>query len=226
MLKELKNELAKLASPERAEGCQRYFKTGPGQYGEGDVFIGASNPDIRKLSKKYDLNFEDIQKLLDSEIHEHRLIGLLILIRNKNKEGAFRFYLKNTSRINNWDLVDLSANRIVGEWLIDKDRGILYDLAKSENLWEKRISIISCFAFIRDKDFKDALAISEMLLGDSHDLIHKAVGWVLREVGKKDEKVLEDFLKKHYDELPRTALRYAIEKFEEGKRKRFLRGEF
>lgn len=226
MLNELRKELREAASPERAKGAQRYFKTGKGQYGEGDIFIGVSNPRIRELSKKYNLRFQELQELLDSEIHEERFIGLLILIRNKNKEGAFRFYLKNTKRINNWDLVDVSAHKIVGSFLLDRPREILYRLAKSDNLWEKRISIISCFAFIDDDDFDDALAIAEMLLNDEHDLIHKAVGWVLREIGKKDEKVLEDFLKEHYSDLPRTTLRYAIEKFEEGKRKKFLKGEF
>ena len=226
MLDKLKKELQESASPERAAGSQRYFKTGSGQYGEGDIFIGVSNPKIRELSKKYNLSFEEIQELLDSEIHEERLIGLLILIRNKNKEGSFKFYLKNTKRINNWDLVDLTAHKIVGDWLLDKPRDILYDLAKSDNLWERRISIISCFAFIRDEDFKDALAIAEILLNDKHDLIHKAVGWVLREVGKKNQEVEEDFLKKHYSNIPRTMLRYAIERFEEEKRKAYLKGKF
>jgi 3-methyladenine DNA glycosylase AlkD len=226
MLEKLKQELSDAADPERAKNSERYFKTGKGQYGEGDVFIGISNPKIRELSKKYDLSFKELQELLNSKIHEERLIALLILIRNKNKEGAFRFYLANTRNINNWDLVDLSASKIVGEFLKDKERDILYDLARSDNLWEKRISIISTFAFIKDGDFDDALAIAEMLLGDNHDLIHKAVGWVLREIGKKDQKVLEKFLKKHYSDIPRTTLRYAIERFEEGKRKKFLEGKF
>ncbi len=225
MLEELKKELQELGNPENAEHAQRYFKTGKGQYGEGDIFIGISNPKIRALSKKYDLSFEELQELLNSEIHEERLIGLLILIRNKNKESAFRFYLKNTKRINNWDLVDLSAHKIIGEWLVGKDKKVLYDLAKSDNLWEKRISIISTFAFIRDNDFDDALAIAEILLNDSHDLIHKAVGWVLREVGKKNQEVEEEFLKKHYMNMPRTMLRYSIERFEEEKRKKYLKGE-
>ena len=225
MLHELKKELRELGNPENAEHAQRFFKTGKGQYGEGDVFLGISVPEQRRIAGKYDLSFEDIQELLDSKLHEYRLIGLLILIRNKNKERAFRFYLKNTKRINNWDLVDLSAHKIVGEWLFDKPRDVLYDLAKSENLWEKRISIVSTFAFIRNNQFEDTLAIAEILLNDSHDLIHKAVGWMLREVGKRDEKVLEEFLKKHYSKIPRTTLRYAIERFEEGKRKRYLRGE-
>lgn len=224
MLNELKNELATLSRPERIKDYQRFFKTGPGEYGEGDVFLGISVPEQRKVAKKYNLSFKDIQELLDSKVHEERLVGLLILMRNKNKEGAFKFYLANTKKINNWDLVDLSAHKIIGDFLLDKDRKILYNLAQSENLWEKRIAIISCFAFIRGGEFGDALKISEALLHDDHDLIHKAVGWMLREIGKKDEKVLEDFLKKHYKNMPRTMLRYAIEKFEEGKRKAWLRG--
>lgn len=225
MLKELKKEIQELGSPERAEHSQRFFKTGPGEYGEGDVFLGLTVPEQRKIAGKYNLSFEEIQELLDSEIHEHRLIGLFILTRNKNKEGAFRFYLKNTKRINNWDLVDCSAHKIVGAFLLDKDRKILYDLARSDNLWEKRISIISTFAFIDKHEFDDSLAIAEILLNDSHDLIHKAVGWVLREIGKKDLAVEEKFLKKHYKNMPRTMLRYAIERFEEKKRQKYLKGE-
>jgi 3-methyladenine DNA glycosylase AlkD len=225
MLQELKQELQKLGNLEDAQHAQRFFKTGKDQYGEGDVFLGISVPKQRKVANKYDLNFEEIQNLLNSEIHEHRLVGLFILIRNKNKEGAFRFYLKNISRINNWDLVDYSAHRIVGGFLLDKDRKVLYELAKSDNLWEKRIAMISTFAFIQNNQFEDTLAIAEILLNDSHDLIHKAVGWMLREVGKKNQKVLEDFLKKHYSNIPRTTLRYAIERFEEKKRKKFLKGK-
>ncbi len=223
-LEKLKQELGELADAEQAKNALKYFKTGKGEYGEGDVFLGIQNPKIRKISKKYDLSFEELQKLLDSEIHEERFAGLLILMRNQNKEGAFKFYLANTRNINNWDLVDTSAWQIVGNFLIDKDRRVLYDLAQSEDLWEKRIAIISCFAFIRKNEFEDTLKIAEILLDDSHDLIHKAVGWMLREIGKRNEKVLEDFLKEHYGKIPRTTLRYAIEKFEEGKRKRWLRG--
>ena len=173
-----------------------------------------------------------IQELLNSKIHEHRLVGLLILVDKfkgadeTEKGDLFNFYLKNTKNINNWDLVDLSSHKIVGEFLIGKKRDKLYELAQSKSLWEKRISIISCFAYIKDEDFKDALRISEILLRDEHDLIHKAVGWVLREIGKKDEAVLENFLKKHHKNMPRTMLRYAIEKLEEGKRNMYLRGEF
>ena len=225
MLNQLRKELENAADSKQAELLQRFFKTGPGQYGEGDVFLGIKVPVQRTIAKKYDLSFEDIQKLLDSEIHEERLVGLLILMRNKNKDGAFKFYLKNTKRINNWDLVDLTAHKIVGDFLLDKDKKVLYDLAQSENLWEKRIAIISTFAFIDKNQFDNSLAIAEILLNDSHDLIHKAVGWVLREIWKKDSELLEDFLKKHYSDLPRTTLRYAIERFDEEKRKRFLRGE-
>ena len=241
MLNQLRKELRESGNSERAIACQRFFKTGKGQYGEGDVFLGIKVPVQRAIAKKYDLSFEEIQELLNSEIHEERLIGLLILIRNKNKKGAFKFYLKNTKRINNWDLVDLTAHKIVGDFLLDKDRaprgvprdisgemstrGILYDLAKSENLWEKRIAIISTFAFIRNNQFEDTLAIAEILLNDSHDLIHKAVGWMLREVGKKNQEVEEEFLKKHYKDMPRTMLRYAIERFEEEKRQKYLRGK-
>lgn len=226
MLDKLKKELQELANPEGARGAQRFFKTNPGEYGEGDIFIGISNPKIRELSKKYDLNFEELQELLDSEIHEHRFVSLLILKRNKNKDGAFRFYLANAKRINNWDLVDVSAPQIVGDFLLDKDRKILYELARSENLWEKRISIVSTFAFIKRNEFEDTLAISKILLDDSHDLIHKAVGWMLREVGKRNQEILEGFLKEHYKDIPRTSLRYSIERFEEDKRKKFLKGEF
>jgi len=170
----------------------------------------------------------DIQKLLDSKIHEHRLVGLLILVdkyeKSNNKE-IVDFYLANTKNINNWDLVDLTAHKILGHYLLDKDRTLLYNLARSNDLWEKRISIISTFYFIKNNDFKDALKISEILLNDKHDLIHKAVGWMLREIGKRDQKAEEKFLKKYYKKMPRTMLRYAIEKFDEKKRKAYLRSE-
>ena len=230
--KKLTNELETLANKEPAENFQGFFKTEKGEYGEGDVFLGISVPMQRKIAKKYlGISLSKIQELLKSKIHEHRLIALLILIekyakRNeRDKENIFGFYLKNTKYINNWDLVDLSSHKIVGDFLKDKDKKVLYDLANSKNLWEKRISIISTFPFIKDKDFGDALAISEILMNDSHDLIHKAVGWVLREIGNEDLKVEENFLKFHYKKMPRTMLRYAIEKFEEGKRKKYLLGK-
>ena len=229
MLKKLKNDLKKAGNKKQATLLQRFFKTGPGQYGEGDIFLGIKVPVQRAIAKKYDLGLKEIQKLLDSGIHEERLVGLFILIKkyvkSEDKKEIFNFYLKNTKRVNNWDLVDLSSHKIMGNYLLDKKRKILYKLAKSKNLWERRISIISTFAFIDNNDFKDALKIAEIHLEDSHDLIHKAVGWVLREIGKKDKKVLEGFLKKHYKQMPRTMLRYSIERFEENLRQKYLRGE-
>ncbi len=231
MLKQLKKELETLADKNRAVSSQRFFKTGKGEYGEGDVFIGITVPLQRKVAKKYsNLSIPKIQELMKSKIHEHRSIALFILInkyKNSNeteKENIFNLYLENTKFINNWDLVDSSAHKIVGDFITEKDRKILYKLANSKDLWEKRISIISTFAFINNKDFEDALVISEILLNDSHDLIHKAVGWVLREIGKKDLEKLEAFLKFHYKKMPRTMLRYAIEKFPEDKRKKYLLG--
>jgi len=228
MLQQLISELNSLKDPRQAEILQRFFKTGEGQYGGGDVFLGIKIPVQRSVAKKYyDLDLKEIQELLNSKIHEYRMVGLFILIDKYKKEGekVFEFYLKNSKKINNWDLVDLSAPNIVGDFLLDKNKDILYKLARSENLWEKRIAIVSTFAFIRNDKFEDTLAIVEILLKDSHDLIHKAVGWMLREVGKRDEKVLEEFLKKNYQKMPRIMLRYSIEKFEEGKRKSYLKGK-
>ena len=229
MLNQLKIELAQLGDPDRAKNLSRFFKTGKGQYGEGDVFLGITVPEQRKVAKRYDnLSLDDLQELLNSEIHEHRFTALVTLIakyrkaEESRKKEIFEFYLKNTENINNWDLVDLSAPRIVGDYLINKERPILYNLAKSNNLWERRISILSTFTFIANNDFKDALNISELLLHDEHDLIHKAVGWALREIGKRDQEAEERFLTKHYLHMPRTMLRYAIEKFAEKKRKKYL----
>lgn len=229
MLDQLKRELVQLKDPDKAKNLSRFFKTEKGQYGEGDVFLGISVPDQRKVAKKYvELSLNDLQELLNSKYHEHRFTALLILIskyRNSNrieKEEVFNFYLKNTKNINNWDLVDLTAPKILGEYLLNKKRTILYTLAKSNNLWERRISVLSTFTFIRNNDFKDALSISELLLRDKHDLIHKAVGWALREIGKRDQTVEERFLKKHYFHMPRTMLRYAIEKFNDEKRNKYL----
>ncbi|MBT3690891.1 DNA alkylation repair protein [archaeon] len=231
-MENLNKLLKENANPEKAKILQRFFKTGKGQYGEGDVFLGITVPVQRSIAKEsIHLSMEEIRNLLNSEVHEKRLIGLLILIEKFNKgdesvrKNIFDFYLENTHGINNWDLVDLSAHKIVGKFLLDKDRDVLYELAVSEDLWEKRISIVSCFAFIRENDFNEVLNLSEILLNDSHDLIHKAVGWMLREMGKKDVKVLEEFLSKHYKNMPRTMLRYSIEKFPEDKRKMYLRGE-
>ena len=225
----LKKDLLQLSNPEKAKKLSGFFKTGKGQYGEGDLFLGIPVPEQRKIAKKYvDLSSNDIQKLLNSKTHEHRLTALLVLIfkykkaENSGKEQIFNFYLKNTKNINNWDLVDLSAPKIIGDYLVNKDKLILYELAKSNNLWERRISILSTFKFIANNDFKDALKISELLLHDRHDLIHKAVGWALREIGKRNQEVEERFLTKYCTQMPRTMLRYAIEKFDETKRKFFL----
>jgi len=230
MLNKLIKELKSLENKKQAELLQGFFKTGKGQYGEGDIFLGIKVPVQRSVAKKYlDLSLEDVQELINSGIHEHRLVGLLILVerfkKSEEKKEIFDFYLKNSRKINNWDLVDLSAHKIVGAFLLDKDRNILLEYAKSENLWEKRISIVATAMFISNNQFEDTIKISEILLNDSHDLIHKAVGWMLREVGKRDLEVLENFLKKHYKGMPRTMLRYSIEKFPEDKRKAYLKGE-
>lgn len=233
MLPNLIKELQEAANLEHAEILQRFFKTGEGQYGEGDIFLGIKSPVSKSIVKKYyGLSLPKIQKLLDSKVHEHRGAALSILV-NKFKRGneeqkgnIFNFYLKNTKNINNWDLVDLTASNIVGEFLFDKNKDKIYELAQSKDLWEKRIAMISCFAYIRKEEFKDALRIAEILLNDKHDLIHKAVGWMLREIGKKDQDVLENFLKKHYKNIPRTTLRYSIERFEEDLRKKYLMGRY
>jgi len=225
MLEKIKRELAQLGDPNRAKKLSEFFKTGKGQYGEDDFFLGIPVPEQRKVARKYiDLSLNGLQELLNSKIHEHRFTALVILIskyrkaEKSGKEKIFNFLLKNTGNINNWDLVDLSAPRIIGDYLVDKDRSILYRLAKSNSLWERRISILSTFIFIDNNDFEDALNISELLLHDKHDLIHKAVGWALREIGKRDQNVEERFLSKHCLQMPKTMLRYAIEKFDEKRR--------
>jgi len=228
MVKELKKKFKKLSDKERARVLASFFKTDKGQYGEGDIFIGIRNPDLKVLAKEYkDLSFSKLKKLLKSKIHEERCLALFILVKRypKEKKKTVDFYLENLKGVNNWDLVDASAYKILGDYLIDKDKKILYRLAKSDNLWEKRVAIISTLAFIREGEFKDCLAIAEILLKDKHDLIHKAVGWMLREVGKRDLRTEERFLKKHYQNMPRTMLRYAIERFEEQKRRVYLKGE-
>jgi 3-methyladenine DNA glycosylase AlkD len=234
MLNKLINELNSVKDEERAKNSQRYFKTGKGEYGEGDVFIGITMPLLRSITKKYtDLQFSDLQNLLNSKIHEHRMAAVIILV-NKYKKAKkdklkqrqiYEFYLKNTSKINNWDLIDLSAPNIIGDFSSIEGTEILKFLAKSKNIWERRIAILSTFAFIKKRAFGETLSIADMLLKDEQDLIHKAVGWGLREVGKKNRDVLEIFLKERYKEMPRTMLRYAIEKFPEEKRKKYLSGD-
>lgn len=229
-MENLKKELNKLKNPEEAKILSRFFKTGKGEYGEGDIFLGIKVPILRQISKKYQsLSLVKIGDLLESKIHEHRMCALIILTEKyqksslEEKTDIFNFYLKNTRNINNWDLVDLSAPKIIGDFLLKRKREILYDLAKSEMLWERRISIISTFAFIRNNDFEDTIKISTLLLKDKEDLIHKAVGWMLREIGKRDENILEEFLEKNYKIMPRIMLRYSIEKFSPRKRKYFLK---
>ena len=224
------DELKEVGEPDRAKLLQGFFKTGPGQYGEGDAFLGIPVPVTRKIAKKYrDLPFEKIETLLENKFHEVRLAALLLLVHryetgtNQEKQQVVDFYLNNTKRVNNWDLVDLSAHKILGAHLLHKDKSILYHLAKSKNLWERRISIIATAWFINKNQFEDTIKISEILLHDKHDLIHKAVGWMLRELGKKDQSLLEEFLNKHTKNMPRTMLRYAIEKFEETKRQYYLK---
>jgi 3-methyladenine DNA glycosylase AlkD len=235
MLSNLRKEVDEAKNPEQAKNLQRFFKTGKGQYGEGDIFLGIKVPVQRKIVKKYwkYTSLKDIQELLNSKIHEERMIGLLILVeaykkskKDKMKQREiYEFYLKNTSRINNWDLVDLSAPNIVGDFCSIEGTEILKLLAKSENIWERRIAILSTAPFIKKRIFGETLSISDMLLKDKHDLIHKAVGWMLREVGKRNMEVLEIFLKERYKEMPRTMLRYSIEKFPEEKRKAYLLGK-
>jgi 3-methyladenine DNA glycosylase AlkD len=227
--KDLEKELKRRADPVRAKHSQRYFKTGKGEYGEGDVFLGMTTAVMVNAALKFkDLPLPDLAQLLSSEYHECRASALVILkmqylkAESAGRKKIFDFYLKNTGGINNWDLVDISAPNILGDWLLDKDRTILYKLAKSKNLWGKRMAVMATFAFIRAGELDDSLKIAEMLLGDVHDLIHKAVGWMLREIGKRDMAVEEKFLQKHVSQMPRTMLRYAIEKFPEKKRKLYL----
>jgi len=230
-LSNLKFALRHHADKKRAEGAQRYFKTGPGEYAEGDIFLGLTTPVMRDLSKKFQgLVQDEVIKLLKSPIHEERMLALLILIEQyrkedaKGKEKIYRVYLGHTKYINNWNLVDVTAKHIIGAFLNDKDRAPLYKLARSNSLWERRIAIISTFYFIGNNDFEDTLKIAEVLISDKHDLIHKAVGWLLREVGKRDLPREEKFLKKYCRVMPRTMLRYAIERFPETKRQAYLKG--
>lgn len=230
MLDRIKAEIRKHSNPEKAKILSRFFKTGKGEYGEGDIFLGISVPQSRCIAKKFSgLPFRDVKALLKSKIHEERLVALLILVHDyqsgseKQKNDIFDFYLKNTKYINNWDLVDLSSEKIVGAFVFDKQKDILYRLAKSENIWERRISIVATFHFIKNNQFSDTLKIAELLLGDKHDLIQKAVGWMLREVGKRSLKTEEQFLERHYRSMPRTALRYAIERFPDGKKRSYMK---
>ena len=227
--KNIQTRLRSLGNPEDAAFLAGFFKTGPGQYGEGDVFIGVRVPVTRKVAKDFNgLPLPELECLLHSPIHEERLAALVILVMQAAKADAitrkaiYDLYLASTKFINNWDLVDVSAPQIVGVYLADKSRKPLYRLAKSAWLWDRRISILATFHFIRDGDFGDTLKIAEMLLADREDLMHKAVGWMLREVGKRDVGVLENFLGRHCRVMPRTMLRYAIEKFPERERRVYM----
>lgn len=228
---EIQTRILRLANKKKAKILQGFFKTGPGQYGEGDIFLGITVPILRELAKECrETSINEAQKLLRSEIHEQRLLALFLLIQkfkdgdDMTKKKIYDLYLRNTAFINNWDLVDLSAPNIIGNYLADRPRLQLYDLAVSKSLWERRIAILATFAFIRLNDFADALKISSILLEDEHDLIQKAVGWMLREVGKRDLAREERFLRLYYTKMPRTMLRYAIERFPEGERLKYLKG--
>jgi 3-methyladenine DNA glycosylase AlkD len=219
---------------EKAHFFPKFFKTGPGGYGEGDIFIGITVPHVRQIVKLYwkDISLEDTLTLLKDPIHEYRLTALFILVEkftktkdHSEKEVIVESYLCNIDYINNWDLIDTSAYKILGVWLYTRDRSILYKLAKENHLWKQRVAIISTFYFIKKNDYTTALEIAEILLNHKHDLIHKAVGWMLREIGNRNYDTEYDFLEKHYKIMPRTMLRYATEKFDESVRQMFLKGQ-
>lgn len=229
---EIQSQLQELGDRQIARHSQRFFKTGPGEYGEGDKFVGIRVPILRRVAKQYrDLSLGDTERLLQSPIHEERLLALFILVLQYEKgnpsvrKDIFDLYCHNMKFVNNWDLVDSSAHKIIGDYLRTRSRRLLHRLARSGVLWERRIAIMSTLAYINDGQFGETLEIAEALLHDNEDLIHKAVGWMLREVGNQDRNVEEAFLKKHYKGMPRTMLRYAIEKFPETKRQRYLHGK-
>jgi 3-methyladenine DNA glycosylase AlkD len=228
---DLKKKLHAHASPRDAVFLQRFFKIGAGQYGEGDRFIGVRVPDMRRVCRECTgTSLKTIRTLLRSPIHEERALALMLLVQafhKSDEEGRrtiYETYLAQTRDINNWDLVDLSAGPIVGGWLERRSRAPLSRLARSTSLWERRIAIVATLHFIRQGEFADTFRIADLLLRDSHDLIHKAVGWMLREAGKRDGAALRDFLKDCYRTMPRTMLRYAIERFPEAERRRYLKG--
>ena len=230
--KVIKRTLRDLANPAIAEHSKRFFKTGAGEYGEGDRFLGIRVPVLRKQVRNFQATaLREIQKVLVSSFHEERLFSLLLMVHKftkadeDEKSAIYHMYLNNTQYVNNWDLVDSSAYQIVGVYLEHRDRGILYELVRSDSLWERRIAVMSTFQFIRNQDFDDTLKLSEQLLNDPEDLIHKAVGWMLREIGKRNITVEKRFLRSNHKKMPRTMLRYAIEKFPEQDRKRFLDGK-
>ena len=220
LTKTITNELQALSDAEKREIFPKFFKAGKGEYGEGDRFLGVTVPNIRAIAKLHkDVSIEEIRKLIQSEWHEVRLCALIIMVeKSKKKDEAlrkelFNLYLSQTERINNWDLVDLSCRFIIGEYLLDKSRDILYHLAQSPLLWDNRIAIVSTYAFIRKGQLEDAYALSDLMMQHPHDLMHKAIGWMLREAGKRDSERLYDYVMSHRADMPRTMLRYAIEKF-------------
>jgi 3-methyladenine DNA glycosylase AlkD len=233
MKQTLPQALKALSDPVKAAFFPRFFKTGKGDYAEGDVFIGVTVPQVRSVAKRFqDLPLKDVGVLLQSPLHEVRLASLFLLVdRFKRSDDAGQkqvvdLYLKNLKFVNNWDLVDSSADKIFGAWLEKRDRSVLDRFARSKNLWERRMAIVSTFYFIRLNDFVDTFRIADLLLSDRHDLIHKAVGWMLREAGKRDRTALEKFLRSRYKRMPRTMLRYAIEKFTPAERAKILKGKW
>lgn len=231
MVKEIQKRLIELGDPEIAAHSQRFFKTGPGEYGEGDIFRGIRVPVQRKVAKAFKhVSVATAIDLLHSKYHEDRLVAIFILVEKYKKKDPvqkqeiYEQYLANTAYINNWDIVDSSAHKIVGPHLMDRDRSILYKLVKSDVLWERRIAMMSTYYFIHKDDYEDALKLAELLLHDKEDLIHKVVGWMLRELGKRNFDLEDGFLLQHYQSMPRTMLRYAIEKFPEERRQGYLKG--
>ena len=227
-----RDEIRALANKEIAQHSLRFFKTAKGEYGYGDSFLGVRAPKIRLIAKKHiDISTTDMKTLIKSKYHEERLLGLIILVNKYSKakdeevrNQLYKIYVSSFKYVNNWDLVDVTCSHVIGKHLMDKDRSILYTWAKSEDLWTKRIAIVSTHCFIRKNELQDTFKIAKILLNDEHDLIHKAVGWMLREAGKRDLEKEEIFLKKYYNIMPRTMLRYAIERFPEPKRQKYLRG--
>ena len=231
--KEVVNALKLVATEERRKANEWFFKTGKGEYGYGDIFLGVTVPNIRRIAKKFsqEISLQKLTELIRSPIHEVRLCALIILVNKYKKEDSdkiYQFYMDHLTAINNWDLVDSSAPYIVGDYLYkhpEKSK-ILFDLVRSDNLWIRRISIISTFTFIRNNQFRTTLDLAKLLFTDNHDLIHKAVGWMLREIYKRDANLIRQFLIQNYAQIPRTTLRYAIERMDKRERKKYLKGDF
>lgn len=227
---EVENALNAHENPGDAAFLQRFFKTGKGQYGEGDIFIGLRVPLVRKIATQFrDLPLTEIERLLESPIHEHRLCAVIIMTEQAKRadqgqrKALYDLYMRRTDRLNNWDIIDVSCREVAGGYLLDKSRQPLYRLARSHDMWERRIAIVSTWQFIREGDLADTFAIAELLLNDTHDLIHKAVGWMLREAGKRDEDQLKAFLNEHAAHMPRTMLRYSLERLHPEERQYYMR---